>query len=555
MLEVIKAIKTTFTTPLSFSESLSYHNDKTSFLSCHRSYRNPRLSSLRRNEFSRLDKSGSVYLDYTGAALYPETLVTNHARWLSKNVAGNPHSTSPSALLSERAMEEARKAVLDFFDASEEEYHVIWTPNATGGFKIIGEAYNFNRRKTLIPRDAHNSLNSLARKAQARGGSFEFVEFDTSLSLTRQGEGEKDSISNKAYLTALSSTSAEQRGLAFFTGQSNITGVKLDLSLLSQAKILGWDTGLDAAALAPSTRISLRSTPVDFMVVSLYKICGYPTGLGALIMKKEMYAKLTGKETFFGGNIKGITMDRFDFELVDGVGRFEDGTANFLAMSAVKDGLEWAGRWIESARVRNKALLEWVVKELDEIYYPASEEVVGEKCSSPTSSTFSSSHTSSIKSPHLHTTTNRGVKLLRIPPTTRDTNRGSTLPLVFSSSSGLALNYKFIIWAAGEEKISLRGGPCMCNPGASSSVMQRGLITDLQASNMLAVADVGIVRVSLGVVTNFRDCWRLVAFCKKLIDRKWTGKMWKRYEMEMGEKAGTLENDIDALQRLATRKK
>ncbi|SPO26350.1 related to molybdenum cofactor sulfurase [Ustilago trichophora] len=558
---LIKAVNTTAKTcSLCLSDSLAYHRSKSQFISSNPSYPDSSLTSLRKREFSRLDTNGgSVYLDYTGASLYPSSLISDHAKWLKRSVAGNPHSTSPSSLLSSRATEEARKAVLDFFDADETEYDVVWTSNATAGFRIVGETYDWTGKKVLIPRDAHNSLNSLAKKAEVGGGSFEFVEFDSASSSSNGGGGQRDTISTDAYLTALSQhsnsqdASEAQKGLVFFTGQSNITGAKLSLSpLLSKAKELGWDIGLDAAALAPSTRISLRThSSIDFMVVSLYKICGYPTGLGALIMKKSMYGKMTKKQTFFGGNIVGITMDRFDFTLVDGPERFEDGTANFTAMAAVKPGLEFAARWMDKVAKRNRMLLKWLVKELDSIYYPVEggKEGFDEKQSFSSSSASSSFSSSSLKKP-CHS---KAVKLVQIGGPTALDIRGSTLPLVFTSHCGDSLNYRFVIWCAAQESISLRGGPCMCNPGASSSVMQRGLITDLEASSLLAVADVGIVRVSLGIATNFKDVWRLVHFARKLTDQRWVEKMWKSYqEFYPG---GSLSNNIDELQALATRKR
>lgn len=485
-----------------------------------------------------------MYLDYTGASLYPSSLINSHTKWLKNSVAGNPHSTSPASLCSSNKADEARRAVLEFFDADPEEYDVVWTSNASGGFKIVGEAYDFRGRKVLIPRDAHNSLNSLARKAEAGGGSFEFIPFDSS---STPG-GDTDTISPASYLSALSSPN---KGLIFFTGQSNITGTKLDMSLLGIAKNLGWDVGLDAAALAPSTRISLRQNPVDYMVVSLYKICGYPTGLGALLLRKEQYAKLTQKSTFFGGNIVGITMDKMEFSLVEGPERFEDGTCNFLSMAAVKEGLEWAARWMPHYSRRNKILMGWLIEQLDSLHYPPHsppEEDLDEKDSD---ASFSTLHSPSA--PSFTGEKKNGVKLVRIGGPSSLSQRGSTLPLVFSSPTGDALNYRFVIWAAAQENISLRGGPCMCNPGASSCVMQRGLITDLEASSLLAVADVGIVRVSLGAATNFKDVWRLVHFVKKLTDERWVGEMWGKYEKEHpGSKLG---NDIEELQLRATRKR
>jgi len=52
------------------------------------------LDRLRRREFKRL-RSCRAYLDYTGAGLYPESLIRHHADILNKHVFGNPHSISP----------------------------------------------------------------------------------------------------------------------------------------------------------------------------------------------------------------------------------------------------------------------------------------------------------------------------------------------------------------------------------------------------------------------------------------------------------------------------
>ncbi|EST05078.1 Aminotransferase, class V/Cysteine desulfurase [Kalmanozyma brasiliensis GHG001] len=526
MLAHLKALRTTHSTPLSFPDALTYHQDKSTFISSHPAYPSRSLHTLRRDEFSRLDTSSAVYLDYTGSALPPSSLLTTHLHHLRSSVLGNPHSTSPAALLSSASADEARAAVLEFFHADPTVYDVVWTANASAGVKIVGETYNWSGRRVVLPRDAHNSINSLARRAEAHGGSFEFVDYDG------------DSIPRGAYIETL--TKGEDKGMVFFTGQSNITGAKLDLTLLQQAKSLGWDVGLDAAALAPSTRISLRDHRVDFMVVSLYKICGYPTGLGALILRKDAYAKLTRKETFFGGNIVGITMDRMEFSLVDGPERFEDGTCNFASLSAVKPGLEFAAKWMGPVVQRNQLLMQWLVAQLESIYYPPSStrehEREGEK-------RLSSSTASTAAPP---------VKLVRLPnPSSGE--KGMTLPLVLSSRENHALNYRFVIWAAAQENISLRGGPCMCNPGASSSVMQRGIITDLAASTLLAEADVGIVRVSLGIATNFKDVWRLVRFVRRLTDDVWVDGMWKVYAR--ADPGARLSNDVDELHALATRKR
>src|SRR5689334_12244733 len=77
------------------------------------------FNQLRRNEFSRLQKGNHVYLDYTGGCLYPESLVKAHQEYLLQAVYGNPHSTNPASILSEKYVNDARERVLNFFNASD----------------------------------------------------------------------------------------------------------------------------------------------------------------------------------------------------------------------------------------------------------------------------------------------------------------------------------------------------------------------------------------------------------------------------------------------------
>ncbi len=120
------------------------------------------LDSLRTEEFGRLDEQRAVYLDYTGAGLYAKSQVEKHQRWLLDGVYGNPHSTNPPSILSTEQEAAARRAVLRFFGATNDEYQVIWTSNASGALHVLGESFPFDKRATLLlSADNHNSVNGL----------------------------------------------------------------------------------------------------------------------------------------------------------------------------------------------------------------------------------------------------------------------------------------------------------------------------------------------------------------------------------------------------------
>ena len=101
------------------------------------------LDELRSTDYARLDREQHVYLDYTGGALYAESQLHQHIKLLSERVFGNPHSTHPTSAAMTYLVERARTAVLKYFHASPDEYTAIFTANATGALKLVGEAYPF----------------------------------------------------------------------------------------------------------------------------------------------------------------------------------------------------------------------------------------------------------------------------------------------------------------------------------------------------------------------------------------------------------------------------
>ena len=149
------------------------------FLSAYPTYRSTaRLDWLRATEYSYLDVGGHVYLDYAGAAVPAQALLSAHAQRMRGRCFGNPHSESPASTASADLVERARRAVLAHFSAPPDEYAVIFTPNATGACRIVGEAYPFGPRTRLVlTYDNHNSVNGIREFARSRGAITQYVPF------------------------------------------------------------------------------------------------------------------------------------------------------------------------------------------------------------------------------------------------------------------------------------------------------------------------------------------------------------------------------------------
>ncbi|KAJ3912040.1 pyridoxal phosphate-dependent transferase [Lentinula edodes] len=277
------------------------------------------LDTLRRTDYTRLSRNSSqheveTYVDYMGGSLYPESLIRVHTEFLANNVLGNTHSISASSQLSLKHAEEARRAVLEFFDASpnsdldndSDEYTVIFTPNASGALKLVGEAYQFSKNSTFIlSTDSHNSVNGIREFARRGGANVVYVPAGGQ----KGKEGAFDLKEGTSSLLAL-------------TGLSNITNAKCP------ALSLGYHTLLDAAALAPTSRISLAHLPVDALAVSFYKMFGFPTGVGALVIRKGFLRQLKRGRPWFAGGTVDVVQVPGKVRTMKGVGEEFEGFEN-----------------------------------------------------------------------------------------------------------------------------------------------------------------------------------------------------------------------------------
>ena len=281
-----------------------------------------RCASLRRREFSRLDRDGDVYLDYTGAGLYPESLLSRHSQLLREAVFGNPHSGSPSSVRSTALLERCRHRVLSFFNASPDEYAVIFTANASQALKLVGESYPFGEGdRLLLTFDNHNSVLGIREFARARGAS----RRSTSRSC-RPTCGWTSRRSFARWTPARRRAPSASRIPPSPTSRASST--RSSGSSLPQAR--GWDVLLDAAAFVPTNRLDLGRWHPDFVVMSFYKMFGYPTGVGALLARHSALRRLR-RPWFAGGTITVASVQADRHYLAPGGTGFEDGTANFLA--------------------------------------------------------------------------------------------------------------------------------------------------------------------------------------------------------------------------------
>ena len=427
------------------------------------------FAALRRREFARLDATDSVYLDYTGSALYPESLVRRDGRRLRRNVFGNPHSESGPSLASTEAMEHARRLAMRFFDADPRDYDLVFTANASGAMRILAEAFPFRDGSRLVmTADNHNSVNGLRRPARRAGATVEYVPLDNCL---------------RAREPQMWLPSAIAPSLFAFPAQSNFSGVRHPLSWVREAQARGYHVLLDAAAYAPTSALSLARVPADFVAVSFYKMFGYPSGVGALIVRRQALAALE-RGYFAGGTVQVVSVQNDVVRARAGSGAFEDGTPNFLAMPAVSDGLSWLMRVgmaaiDEHVRSMTGALLERLATLRDRV---------------------------------------------RVYGPTDLASRGGVVAFNLFTG-GHVLDYEIVEAAARERGVAIRGG-CFCNPGAAEQAFGipapaaraclDGEFSVERFRSCLHGLPVGAVRASIGPPTTLADLDRLLTLAQDL---------------------------------------
>jgi molybdenum cofactor sulfurtransferase len=442
-----------------------------------------RFEQLRRDEFARLDEAGHTYLDYTGAGLYARSQVEGHLELLRSTVLGNPHSANPTSTAASELVERARAAVLRFFRAPENEYICVFTPNATGALRLVGEAYPFQPGdRFLLTFDNHNSVNGIREFAHRRGADTTYVP-----SVPPELRVADDELAR--YLTA---TPGEHHNLFAYPAQSNFSGVQHPLEWIEHAHAAGWDVLLDAAAFVPTNRLDLSRAKPDFLALSFYKLFGLPTGIGALIARRAALAKLE-RPWFSGGTIVAAFVQRDWHQSAPGHAEFEDGTLDFLNLPAVEIGLKFLeGVGLERVHEHVQALTGELLEILARLRH-------------------------SNGKPAVRLYGPRGLQ-----------NRGATVAFNFLSPDGEVVDERYVDRVARRHMISLRTG-CFCNPGAGEiafSIDGETLLGSEFGAGMtlddyveaIGLPSGGAIRASLGLASNRADLERFSAFAQEFVD-------------------------------------
>jgi len=408
--------------------------------------------------------------------------------FLLTRVLGNPHSANITSMAMTDLVEDTRKYVLRYFNASPDEYNAIFTANATGALKLVGESYPFTSESNFVLTfDNHNSVNGIREFAKTKGAQVSYVPL-TKPNLRIYDEKLHD---------ILSIADRGQNNLFAFPAQSNFSGVKHSLDIIKQAQRSGFDVLLDAAAYVPTNSLDLNVVKPDFIAISFYKMFGYPTGIGALLIRESVFKKLK-RPWFAGGTVNFASVQGNNYSLAPNEAAFEDGTINYLNIPAIKTGLQH----LESVGMgtignRIQCLTSWLLENLMSLIH------------------------------------SNGKPMVRIYGPTENEMRGGTISMNFYGPDERLMDYRRIEELANDERISLRTG-CFCNPGTGE--IAEGLTADdmvegfkggpnlnlpqfVQIIQHRGNKSAGAIRISIGLATNFTDVYRFMNFAAVFRDK------------------------------------
>ncbi|KAA9036303.1 aminotransferase class V-fold PLP-dependent enzyme [Ginsengibacter hankyongi] len=212
-----------------------------------------------------------------------------------------------------------------------------------------------------------------------------------------------------------------------------------------------------------------------------------PHRRGCFIDKKSAFEKLD-KPWFAGGTVSYASVTMPEFFLVENQERFEEGTSNYLSIPAVKTGLDWINALgMTNIQKRLFCLTDYLLKELQALQH------------------------------------NNGKKLIHVFGPANSEKRGSTIIMNFFDSNENKIDVSEIEQRANERNISIRIG-CFCNPGIDEIT---NCITSEELSAFYSSRDDakydkihflgkmrGAIRVSPGLMTNYKDCESYLDFCR-----------------------------------------
>ncbi|KAL2238164.1 molybdenum cofactor sulfurase [Sesamum indicum] len=189
-----------------------------------------------------------------------------------------------------------RKRIMRYMNVFEEDYSLVFTANQSSAFKLLADSYPFQPNQTLLTiydyeNEAVETMIESAKRRGARAQSavFSWPNFRINSRKLRKLVVQKSRLKNQ--------------GLFAFPLQSRMTGSRYSYQWMNLARDNGWHVLLDASALGAKEMetLGLSLFQPDFLICSFFKIFGQnPSGFCCLFIKKSSIQDLSQSSTSMG---------------------------------------------------------------------------------------------------------------------------------------------------------------------------------------------------------------------------------------------------------------
>ena len=426
---------------------------------------------------------------------------------MTTKLLGNPHSNSPSSMLSTDVVESTRLQALAFFKADPEHFDLIFVANATAAIKLVMDCLSDHSQRApswySYHKDAHTSLVGVRETAGKSSRCFMSDEEVDHWIHARQSRRLQEGI--------LQDTRTEA-GIRLFAypAQSNMNGRRLPLRWSGSIRSASTPSSqvftlLDAAAYVTTAQLDLSdpNNAPDFTALSFYKVFGYPD-LGALIVRKASGHVLSERRYFGGGTVdmvvNGTNSDAWHAKKSTSIhDMLEDGTPAFHSILALSLAL----------KVHRK-----IFGSMDNV-------------SKYTCNLITRLHRKMSKLCHAN-----GLHLCKIYESSpsrygNSKDQGPTIAFNVCNSRGEWIGKSDFERLAILNNIQLRTGG-VCNPGGIASAlemspmeMRNNFDEGLRCGNELDEINgkpTGICRVSLGAMSSMKDIEYFISFLQLFVD-------------------------------------
>lgn len=200
-----------------------------------------------------------------------------------------------------------RKRIMKYMNISKHDYSMVFTANQSSAFNLLAESYPFESNPNLLTVYDHenDAVEGMINSAKKKGAKIVSAEFSwPNLRI------------NSRKLRKTLGVKKKKRGLFVFPLQSKVTGTRYSYQWMNIAQENGWHIAFEASALGPKEMetLGLSIFQPDFLICSFFKVFGEnPSGFCCLFVKNSSISHLNKSFTSLG-IIRLVPIDEKSFE-------------------------------------------------------------------------------------------------------------------------------------------------------------------------------------------------------------------------------------------------